>query len=118
MRARVKQTGAQITTRVYGRDAVMGPREPVSDAAHEVAVISETVAPTQAAANSAALLAKRILFSARYPGQTQSGGSIASTIDELLECGPAYRWTVNHVLDVPDAAAPFRVEHRELGAAA
>lgn len=117
MRERVEAAGARIAISVFGRDAVMGPLEPVKAAGHEVAVVVETVAASQAEANSAALLAKRALFSARYPGQRQTGGSIASTIDEFLECGPAYRWTVNHVVAVPDLVAPFRTERRALGGA-
>ncbi len=116
MRARVSEAGAEIAISVFGRDAVMGPLEPVRVTGHEVAVTVETVAPTQEQANSAALLAKRMLFSARYPGQKQTGGSIASMIDEFLECGPAYRWTVNHVVGVPDLMQPFRTDLRDLGA--
>jgi Acyclic terpene utilisation family protein AtuA len=116
MNDRVVATGAQIVASVFGRDAVMGALEPVRAPAHEVAVIVETTAATQEQANAAALLAKRVLFSARYPGQTQSGGSIASMIDEFVECGPAYRWTVNHVVPVDDLLAPFPTEVRLLGA--
>lgn len=115
VRERVGASGAEVAISVFGRDAVMGPLEPVKVTGHEVAVVVETVAPTQEQANTAALLSKRMLFSARYPGQKQSGGSIASTIDEYLEAGPTYRWTVNHVVDVPDLEAPFRTELRELG---
>jgi hypothetical protein len=118
VRDRVQASGAQAAISVFGRDAVMGPLEPIKVAAHEVAVIVETVAPTQELANSAALLSKRLLFSSKYPGQKQSGGSIASTIDEYLEAGPAYRWTVNHVVGVPDLETPFRTELRDLGTAA
>jgi hypothetical protein len=115
LRARVQEAGAQVATNVFGRDAVMGPLEPVRSAPHEVGIVVETLAPTQAEANSAALLAKRLLFSAKFPSQKQTGGSILSMIDEFVECGRSYRWTVNHVIDVADAAAPFRTEMRTLG---
>jgi hypothetical protein len=116
MEGEVRGLGAAVAVSVFGRDAVMGDLEPVHAPAHEVGIVVETVAPTQAAADSAALLAKRILFGARYPGQKQSGGNIASMLDELLSCGPTYRWTVNHVVEVPDLLEPFRLEHHELGA--
>ena len=115
VRGQVAETGAQLAINVYGRDAVMGPLEPCQTPSHEVAVIVETAAPTQEGANRASLLAKRALFSARYPGQKQTGGSITSTIDEVLEAGPTYRWTVNHVVPVPDLLQPFRLELRTLG---
>jgi hypothetical protein len=113
----VSDTGALVAVSVYGRDGVMGQLEPTPHPAHEVAIVVETVAPTQAEANRACLLAKRLLFSARYPGQKQTGGSIVSTIDEYLEAGRSYRWTVNHVLPVPDLVRPFRREFRLLGTA-
>ena len=116
VRQQVTETGAQLAINVYGRDAVMGPLEPRHGDSHEVAVVVEAVAPTQAEANRACLLAKRLLFSAKYPGQKQTGGSIVSTIDEFLEAGPTYRWTVNHIVPVPDLLEPFRLELRTLGA--
>jgi hypothetical protein len=115
LRTKVAATGAQVATNVYGRDAVMGPLEPVRAAPHEVGIVVETLAPTQGEANSAALLAKRLLFSAKFPSQKQTGGSIVSMIDEYVECGRSYRWTVNHVIPVPDTAAPFRIEMHTLG---
>jgi hypothetical protein len=116
LRARVQASGAEVATNVFGRDAVMGSLEPVRSQPHEVGIVVETLAPTQAEANSAALLAKRLLFSAKFPSQKQTGGSIVSMIDEFVECGRSYRWTVNHVIGVADAAAPFRTEMRTLGA--
>ena len=115
MRVRVADTGARIAVNVFGRDAVMGALEPTPVPGHEVAIIVETVGSTQEEANSACLLAKRLLFSAKYPGQKQTGGSIASLIDEYLEAGPSYRWTVNHIVPVPDLVEPFRLEFRALG---
>ena len=117
LRTRVQATGAQVATHVFGRDAVMGPLEPVRSQPHEAGIVVETLAATQAEANSAALLAKRLLFSAKFPGQKQTGGSILSMIDEFVECGRSYRWTVNHVIAIADAAAPFRIEMRTLGGA-
>jgi hypothetical protein len=112
----VRATGAEVATSVFGRDAVMGPLEPVRTPPHEVGIVVETLGPTQDKANSACLLAKRLLFSAKFPGQKQTGGSVLSMIDEFLECGRSYRWTVNHLFEVDDTAAPFRIEMRRLGA--
>jgi hypothetical protein len=115
VRRQVEATGARIAVSVFGRDGVMGPLEPTPRPAHEVAVVVETAGATQAEANRSCLLAKRLLFSARYPGQKQTGGSIIASVDEYLEAGPAYRWTVNHVVPAPDPVAPFRRETRVLG---
>jgi len=115
MRVRVTDTGASIAVNVFGQDAVMGALEPMPVPAHEVAIVVETVGPSQAEANGACLLAKRLLFSAKYPGQKQTGGSIASLIDEYLEAGPSFRWTVNHIVPVSDLVEPFRLEFRVLG---
>jgi hypothetical protein len=116
VRAQVEAARAAIAINVFGRDAAMGPLEPTPVPGHEVAILLETVAPTQEEANRASLLAKRLLFSAKYPGQKQTGGSILSMIDEFLEAGPTYRWTLNHIVPVPDLVEPFRTEFRLLGA--
>ena len=118
MRGQVVAAGTRIAVNVFGRDAVMGRLEPTPAPAHEVAIVVETVGSTQEEANRACLLAKRLLFSAKYPGQKQTGGSIASLIDEYLEAGPSYRWTVNHIVPVPDLVEPFRLELRTLGGGA
>lgn len=118
IRTTVSREGAQVSLTAYGRDAIMGVLEQAPEAAHEVGIVVETVAPTQTEANRACVLAKRLLFSAKYPLQKQTGGSVLSTIDEVVECGPTYRWTVNHVVSVPDVLEPFRTEMRTLGAAA
>src|SRR5262249_23748102 len=115
VRERVSTSGVRIAISVFGRDAVMGPLEPTPVAGHEVAILVETLGPTQEEASRAALLAKRLLFSSKYPGQKQTGGSITSPIDEYWEVGPSYRWTVNHVVPVPDLVEPFRLELRTLG---
>jgi len=112
---RVELTGARIAVSVFGRDAVMGGLEPVKVTGHEVAIVVETLAPTQEDANRACLLAKRLLFSAKFEGQKQTGGSIVSMIDEFLEAGRSYRWTVNHLVTVSSLVEPFVVELRELG---
>lgn len=115
VRARVEATGARVATHVYGRDAVMGVFEPTPRAGHEAAIVIETVAATQAEAERAALLAKRTLFGARYPGQKATAGTVTAMLDEVWLGGPAYRWTVHHLVAVDDPAEPFRVELRRLG---
>ena len=118
VRTAVSSEGAKVSLKVYGRDAVMGDLEQAPGGVHEVGIVAETVAPTQTEAHRACVLAKRLLFSAKYPLQKQTGGSVLSTIDEVVECGPAYRWTVNHVVSVRDVVEPFRTEMRTLGAGA
>jgi hypothetical protein len=115
VRARVESTGARVAFRVYGRDGVMREFEPTPVAGHEVGILIEAVAPSQNEANRACLLAKRGLFTAKYAGQKATAGSVTALPDEFWEAGPAYRWTVNHVVPVDDALAPFRLELRELG---
>ena len=71
----VEASGAQVAMSVFGRDAVMGPLEPAAGAGHEVALLVETLAPTQQEASSACLLARRRLFASRYPGQKATAGT-------------------------------------------
>ena len=102
---------------VYGRDGVMGPLEPLREyRSHEVAIVTEVIAPNQKLAlDIAKLVQYRFLFG-RYPGQKHSGGGAGLIIDEALQPEhPAYRWTVDHLLKVEDPLELFPMEMRTIG---
>ncbi len=102
---------------VYGRDAVMGPLEPVRKIrSHEMCVVSEVLAPTQnLALDIAKLVQYRFLFG-RYPGQKHSGGGAALIVDESLQPEhAAYRWTIDHLLALKDPLEIFPIQMHEIG---
>lgn len=114
-RARAEDSGARVAIHVFGRNAVMSELEPQAGGEHEAAIVVEAVAATQDDAARAALLAKRALFTARYPGQKATAGTVTAMIDERWDSGPAYRWTVNHLVAVDDLLEPFPIQWTELG---
>jgi len=59
-------------------------------------------------------LAGRNFMYARLPGLRGTGGAAAFMSDEVLPARPAYRWTLNHVVEVRDPLELFRIEIEEV----
>src|SRR5215472_9049784 len=100
--------GYELHFAVYGRDAILGASEPRRDTpAHELAVIVQGVAPTQAMAEEVAMIATRQMFYARLPQVKGTAGGVAFLLDEVMRASPAYRWTLNHTMRVDDPLELF-----------
>ncbi|MDR7421655.1 MAG: acyclic terpene utilization AtuA family protein [Armatimonadota bacterium] len=107
----------ELFFRVFGRDGVLGAREPRRDApGHEVALLIEAVAPTDDEAAAIAALAQRNFFFARFPGLRGTAGTAALPVDEVLLGRPAYSWTVNHLLPLEDPCEIFPMRLVDVGA--
>jgi hypothetical protein len=107
----------ELFFRVFGRDGVLGPREPRPEVVgHEVALMIEAVAPTDDEAAAIAALAQRNFFFARFPGLRGTAGTAALPVDEVLLGRPAYSWTVNHLLPVEDPCELFPMRMVDVGA--
>jgi hypothetical protein len=123
IRTEVESQAGSLTTgerhlvfHVYGRDAVMGAREPTPTVtSHEICVIVEAVAPTPDEAKEVAKLAKYSAFRAHYPGKIGTAGGCAMLADEiLLSAQPAYEWLIDHLLPIEDPLELFPIEMTEL----
>jgi hypothetical protein len=95
---------------VYGKDAIMRSLEPTKTPAHELGVLIEVSAPTQALADEISIFAKRSNFLARYEGQKATAGSVSYTVDECLPGLPAYVWTADHLVELADPYEWFPME--------
>jgi hypothetical protein len=97
---------------VYGRDAVMGPREPTPEIrSHEICVVIEAVAPDEEQAVNVAKLAKYSSFRVHYPGKLGTAGGCAMLGDEVLLAPHAtYRWAIDHLLPLSDPLELFPIE--------
>jgi Acyclic terpene utilisation family protein AtuA len=103
--ARVMGTeGWQLSFRVFGRDAVLGRREPArSRTPHEVAVLAEAIASDEGMAAHVAKLVKYGSMRVHYEGKLGIAGGAALPGDEILSPQQeAYRWTIDHLVDVAD----------------
>ncbi len=117
VRARFGETGYQLHYNVYGRDGVMGELEPLRDRpGHELCVMVQGVAPTAAMAEEVAMIGLRQMFYARLPDVKGTAGSVAFPLDEVLHASPAYRWTLNHTLEVDDPMELFETHVTEVAA--
>ncbi len=97
---------------VYGKNGVMGDLEPIRDIrSHELCIVVEAVAPTLDEAMELANLAGRNFLYARIPGHKGTAGAAAFMSDEVLPGRGAYRWTLNHVIEVADPLELFRTEY-------
>ena len=116
VRARFGETGYELHFNVYGRDGVMGDLEPLRDKpGHELGVLVQGVAPSREMAEEVAMTALRQMFYARLPDVKGTAGSVAFPLDEVLHASPAYRWTLNHTLEVTNPMELFTTHMREAG---
>jgi acyclic terpene utilization AtuA family protein len=101
---------------VYGRDAIMGEREPTPEIrSHEICVVIEAVAPDSERAVNVAKLAKYASLRVHYPGKLGTAGGCAMLADEvLLSPHPTYRWAIDHLLPLADPLELFALELAEV----
>jgi hypothetical protein len=108
--------GYELYFTVYGRDAILGDREPLkSKPAHELGIVVQGVAPSKATAEEVCMIATRQMFYARLPQVKGTAGGVAFLLDEVMPASPAYRWTVNHTMRLDDPLELFPTFLTEAG---
>ena len=103
----------QVIPHVYGKNGVMGDLEPVKTPAHELCIIVEVAAATQAIATAICNKARTSLMHSPYPGRIATAGNIASPFTPLeIALGQACEFNVYHLMriDSPTALFPIRYE--------
>ncbi len=106
---------AQLHFHVYGRDAVMGEREPVHANPHEVGILGEITAPTPELAKAICSMARIGVLHLPYPGQVATAGNLAlplNPMDNLI--GPVCAFRVYHVMRA-DGLQPTRTSIQQIG---
>jgi len=108
--------GVQLNFSIYGRNAVMGALEPVTDAKpHEVGVLIDAVAPEQELATGVAMFVRGTLQHASYPGIRNTAGNMAYPFSPFgIPVGPAYRYNVYHLMPVANPLECFPVRFEEI----
>ena len=116
VRERFGDKGYELHYTVYGRDGVMGAMEPNRHRpAHELAILVQGVAPTDAMAEEVCLTGTRQMFYARLPEVKGTAGSVAFPLDEVMRASPGYRWTLNHTLEVANGLELFPTHIETIG---
>ena len=102
---------------VYGRNAVMGAREPLrAELPHEVGLVVGLTAPTQALASKLADLARQPLLHMPIPEWSGAITGFACLFNQAaIDRGPVWRWCTNHVVLPHQPMDMFRTEMRMLG---
>lgn len=100
----------QIQFRIFGKNAVMGALEPITDAhPHEIALAMEIIAPSQHVATGVAKVGWHLLAHFPVPEWTGMITSIAMPYNPPeLERGPVYGFTLNHTVAPEDPLELFR----------
>jgi hypothetical protein len=113
--AEVPEESYRIIRHVYGRNGVMGELEPVKEPAHELCIIVEVAAATQALATAICGKARTSLMHAPYPGRIATAGNIASPFTPLeIPLGQACEFNVYHLMTVDSPTALFPVHREEI----
>jgi hypothetical protein len=100
-----------LGTRVYGRDAVMGPLEPMPTPAHEVCIFFEITTRSQELATAIAGSVSHIALHAPVPEWHGLITGLALPYSpSVLERGVVYRFTLNHLVEPVDAYEMFPIE--------
>jgi hypothetical protein len=105
----------RLVTRVFGRDAVMGPLEPRSkEVGHEVGIMFEITTSERGTARSLAQTFSH--FAIHYPIPEWRGlitGFAYPFAPAELEKGEVFRFNMNHVVLPDDPTEMFRFEYLE-----
>ena len=113
---RFGEAGYELHFTVYGRNAILGEREPLRERpAHELGIVVQGIAPTKAMAEEVCMIATRQMFYARLPEVKGTAGSVAFPLDEVMRASPGYRWTLNHTLEVANGLELFPTHIETIG---
>jgi len=108
----------QLTYRAYGRDGVLGQREPLRDqVGHEIGLFISVVAKTQETANAIASLAAHRILHHSVPEWTGLVSNLAFPIaPHVIPTGAAYRFMLNHAVFLDDPLELFDLQYRMVNA--
>jgi Acyclic terpene utilisation family protein AtuA len=102
--------------RVYGLDGVRMIAPEREAPPGEVFIMGECIAPSAERAAEVVRTCKQFLLHFGYPGRLSTAGNVAFPFTPPeVSLGPAYRFSVYHLLHVEDAASLFPVEVETIG---
>jgi len=109
--------GYVFNIRVFGRDAVMGPLEPVKEiTSHEVGLVMEVTAASQEIATGIVSLARHQALHLPIPEWRGFITGVACLYSPAyLERGAVYRFNCNSVVEPRDPYEMFPIEYVDIG---
>ena len=105
-----------LTFRVYGKDAVMSSREPVLNTqSHELGILVEVVALDQETANAVLAISRTNILHVDFPNRMCKEGNMAFPFSPSdIACGPVYRFSVFHVVELENPLSPINIEYQNV----
>ncbi len=95
----------------YGIDGIMGDTEPDRTPGKEICVMFEALAETQELANTICASMRSTLLHYGYEGRKSTAGNLAFPFAPSdVPFGPVYRFSVYHLMEIPDPLELFPVE--------
>jgi len=111
LRGRVHAEMYRIFFRRYGRDGVMGRLEPRVEPSHEIGLLVEVVAATEAISRTVMSTLRSLIMHWAYPGRKSTSGNLALPFSPAeLYAGPVYEFSIYHLLAMENSADRFRYE--------
>lgn len=107
---RGKLENYQLRFTIYGRDGVMGNREPTPGTAgvHELGIIIEAIAPSQKQADTICASARSTMLHYGYEGRRSTAGNLAFPYSPSdFHAGEVYVFSLYHLLATEDPGALF-----------
>lgn len=101
---------------IYGRDGVMGGLEPKKEInSHEIGIIIEAVADTQAHADTICAAARSTMLHFGYTGRRATAGNLAFPYSPSdVHAGEVYVFSIYHLLNVQDPTEHFPIRMEEV----
>jgi hypothetical protein len=102
----------------YGRNAVLGAIEPSRSTAHELGLVIEAVAATQATASAVCSMARSTLLHYGYEGRVATAGNLAFPFSPSdVATGEVYEFSLYHVMPLAGHLPAFQPRYETVGAA-
>jgi Acyclic terpene utilisation family protein AtuA len=102
----------RLNIRIYGKDATMGPREPMRDAVgHEIGLLVDVLADDEDTSKAIMAKARYALLHTDFPGRKCISGNLAIPFSPSdMPVGMTYGFNVWHTMELDDPLEPFPIE--------
>jgi len=102
---------------VYGKDGVMGDREPYKGTAHELGIVMDALGRTQEEADTLCSVIRSTLLHYGYPGRISTAGNLAFPFSPSdISMGAVYEFSLYHLMEITSQRLfPLTVEEIEGG---
>lgn len=115
----IAEGGYRLGVRIYGKNAAMGPREPVVDGtAHELGLLVDVLADDKETSRAIMAKARYALLHTDFPGRKCISGNLAIPFSPSdMSVGETYQFNVWHTMELDDPLEPFPIEFHQIGEA-